>query len=86
MCDIPLHYGKSGWFMRIAGTLEGPVALLLRIIWHSYPIGRYAAAACFIAGAVASRFAWIWAGRVSARDPHALFQLQTGKANSSRPA
>lgn len=84
--DIPLHHGKSGWFMRIAGTLEGPVALLLRIIWHSSPIGRYAAASCFIVGAVASRFAWIWAGRVSARDPHALLQLQTGKANSSQPA
>jgi hypothetical protein len=27
-------------------------------------------------GALLSRCAWIWAGRASAKDPHALFQLQ----------
>jgi len=79
--DAPLRHGKSGWFMRLAGTLEGPVALILRVAWGSSPAGRYAAAVCFIVGALASRFAWIWAGRVSARDPHTLFHLQTGKSN-----
>ena len=60
----------------IAGTLEGPIALLLRILWHSTATGRHAAAACFLLGALASRYAWIWAGRASAHDPQALFQLQ----------
>jgi hypothetical protein len=27
-------------------------------------------------GALLSRYGWIWAGRASAQDPHALFQLQ----------
>jgi formate-dependent nitrite reductase membrane component NrfD len=72
----PLHDGKSGWTMRVAGTLEGPIALLVRILWHGSANGRYAAAACFLVGALCSRYAWIWAGRASAHDPQALFQLQ----------
>jgi len=72
----PLHGGKSGWTMRIAGTLEGPIALLVRILWHGSANGRYAAAACFLVGALCSRYAWIWAGRASAHDPQALFELQ----------
>jgi hypothetical protein len=72
----PLYRGESGWTLRIAGIVEGPVALLLRLIAGSTPAGRYAAAGCFLAGALLSRYGWIWAGRVSAHDPHALFQLQ----------
>jgi formate-dependent nitrite reductase membrane component NrfD len=74
--DAPLHHGKSGWTMRIAGTLEGPIALLVRILWHDSANGRYTAAACFLVGALCSRYAWIWAGRASAHDPQALFELQ----------
>jgi formate-dependent nitrite reductase membrane component NrfD len=74
--DAPLHHGKSGWTMRIAGLLEGPVALFIRILWHGSAHDRYAAAACFLVGALCSRYAWIWAGRASAYDPQALFQLQ----------
>jgi Polysulphide reductase, NrfD len=74
--DAPLYRGGSGWFLRIAGFVEGPAALLLRFFAGSSPAGRYAAAACFLTGALLSRFGWIWAGRVSARDPHALFRLQ----------
>jgi formate-dependent nitrite reductase membrane component NrfD len=74
--DVPLHHGKSGWTMRIAGSLEGPIALLIRILWHGSANGRYAAAVCFLVGALCSRYAWIWAGRASAHDPQALFQLQ----------
>src|SRR5579872_1473722 len=74
--DAPLHHGKSGWMLRISGFLEGPAALLLRIFWGSSPLGRQAAAICFILGALLSRYAWIWAGRASAQDPQALFQLQ----------
>jgi Polysulphide reductase, NrfD len=74
--DAPLHHGKSGWTHRVAGLLEGPLALLLRLFFGSSPGGRQAAAASFIIGALLSRYAWIWAGRASAKDPHALFQLQ----------
>ncbi|MGB9069708.1 MAG: NrfD/PsrC family molybdoenzyme membrane anchor subunit [Candidatus Acidiferrales bacterium] len=74
--DAPLHHGKSGWTMRIAGTLEGPVALFVRIFSKGSAHGRYAAAACFLVGALCSRYAWIWAGRASAHDPQAVFETQ----------
>ncbi len=74
--DAPLHHGRSGWTLRIGGVLEGPAALLVRILAGSTPAGRYAAAVCFLLGALMSRYAWIWAGRASAHDPQALFQLQ----------
>ena len=73
--NSPLHQGKSGWAFRIAGTLAGPVALLLRLLSDSAS-GRRAAAICFLTGALLSRYAWIWAGVASARDPEALFQIQ----------
>lgn len=74
--DAPLHQGRSGWTFRVAGLLEGPVALLIRGVLGRTPHGRSAAAVCFILGALLSRYAWIWAGRASAEDPHTLFQLQ----------
>lgn len=74
--DSPLHHGGSGRALLIAGLLEGPAALLLRVFFGSGPTGRYAAAAVFLIGSLLSRYAWIWAGRASARDPGALFQLQ----------
>ena len=77
--DAPLHDGRSGKTLRIAGLLEGPVALLLRAFWGTSHTGRYAAAVCFLLGSVLSRYAWIWAGRASAHDPHALFDLQHKK-------
>jgi hypothetical protein len=72
----PLHHGRSGWTMRVGGVLEGPVALLVRIFFGSQPLGREAAAICFLLGALISRYAWIWAGHASGQDPEALFQLQ----------
>lgn len=74
--DGPLRQGRSGWTLRIAGFLEGPVALLLRLLLSSSPRGRCAAAVCFLVGALLSRYGWIWAGRASARDPNVLFNLQ----------
>jgi hypothetical protein len=78
--DAPLHHGRSGVTFRIAGILEGPLALLLRIFWGSLPTGRHAAAICFLAGALLSRYAWIWAGRASAEDPKTQFSLQRSGA------
>lgn len=74
--DEPLRRGRSGWAARMGGTLAGPVALLLRIFDGSSAGGRELAAVCFVAGALASRYAWLWAGRVSAGDARALFDLQ----------
>jgi hypothetical protein len=74
--DSPLHHGVSGRALLIAGLLEGPTALLLRAFFGSGSRGRFAAAGVFLIGSLLSRYAWIWAGRASARDPGALFQLQ----------
>jgi len=74
--DRPLREGVVGWLVRAGGALAGPVSLLLRIFWGHSPGVRYLAALCFIAGALISRYAWVAAGRVSSRDPQALFQIQ----------
>jgi formate-dependent nitrite reductase membrane component NrfD len=74
--DKPLHHGISGMTLRVAGMLEGPVALLIRALWHAAPWGRYAAAICFLVGALMSRYAWIWAGRESSHDTQTLYKLQ----------
>jgi formate-dependent nitrite reductase membrane component NrfD len=73
--NAPLHRGKSAWAFRIAGVLAGPIALLVRLVSDNPP-GRRAAAICFLLGALLSRYAWIWAGVASAKDPEALFQIQ----------
>ena len=77
--DKPLHHGISGGTLRIAGLLEGPIALLIRAVWHAEPWGREAAAICFLLGALMSRYAWIWAGRESSHDTETLFHLQRAR-------
>lgn len=79
IADKPLHRGVSGRTLRVAGMLEGPVALLIRAVWHAEPWGRYAAASCFLLGALMSRYAWIWAGRESSHDAATLFAVERGK-------
>ena len=74
--NAPLHHGKSGAAFRVAGLLEGPIALLLRLFWGASPSGRYSAAICFLAGSLLSRYAWIWAGRLSAGDVNTQFASQ----------
>jgi formate-dependent nitrite reductase membrane component NrfD len=73
--NAPLHHGKSGIAFRVAGTMAGPVSLCLRLVSHAAPM-RMAAAICFLTGALITRYAWIWAGRASVKDPEVLFQLQ----------
>jgi hypothetical protein len=75
--DAPLRSGKTGWALLAAGVLAGPISLFLRLWWASDPTGRKAAAPCFLAGALTIRYAWLAAGRVSARNPQALFQIQS---------
>lgn len=69
--DRALRSGTSGWMLRGAGALAGPIALGLRLAelvpW---------AAAAFLAGALLSRYGWIAAGRASGRDPEATFIAQ----------
>jgi formate-dependent nitrite reductase membrane component NrfD len=74
--DRPLREGSVGWLTRAGAVLAGPTSLLLRIFGgHSTGL-RYVAALCFVTGALIARYAWIAAGRVSSRDPQALFQIQ----------
>jgi hypothetical protein len=63
--------------------LAGPTSLLLRIFLGHSSVARYIAAVCFIIGALISRYAWIGAGRVSARDPQALFRIQRPAPNAA---
>ena len=81
--DEPLHRGASGTAFRIAGLLEGPAALLIRMFWGSSAYGRYSAAICFLAGSLLSRYVWIWAGRVSAKQPDIEFARQ--RAGEAKP-
>jgi hypothetical protein len=83
--DSPLHHGRSGRALLLAGLLEGPAALLLRVFFGSGPTGRYAAAGIFLIGSLLSRYAWVWAGRASAGDPGALFQLQRKAFRTNAP-
>jgi len=71
--DAPLHHGRSGRTLLVAGLLEGR-RLLLGVFFGSLP--RDATQRCnFLIGALLSRYAWIWAGRASASDPQALFNF-----------
>jgi formate-dependent nitrite reductase membrane component NrfD len=74
--DRPLREGAVGWLTRAGAALAGPASLLLRIFSGHNSVARYAAAVCFIIGALITRIAWIGAGRVSSRDPQALFGIQ----------
>ena len=76
--NAPLHHGKSAIAFRIAGAMAGPGALTLRLLSDTAPLRRVAAI-CFLAGSLLSRYAWIWAGRVSAMDPEALFRMQRNR-------
>jgi hypothetical protein len=81
--DRPLREGAVGWLTRAGSALAGPTSLLLRIFWGHNPGVRYAAALCFVAGALIARYAWIAAGRVSTRDPQALFQIQRHQSKTA---
>jgi formate-dependent nitrite reductase membrane component NrfD len=69
--DRAIHEHGSGWLIRIAEVLTGPLALALRffgfIPW---------AAISFLAGALASRIGWIAVGKVSGADPESVFAAE----------
>ena len=69
--DRALHRGSSGWLLQIAETLTGPLSLLFR----AFGMIPFAALA-FLSGALLSRFGWLLAGKISGRDPEAVFASQ----------
>jgi len=84
--DRPLREGTVGWLTRAGAGLAGPASLLLRLFSGHSSVARYVAASCFVIGALISRYAWIAAGRVSSRDPQALFRIQRPAPNGIGPA
>ncbi len=69
----PVKHGTSGWIIRTGGMLSGPIPLGLRLA--SLFVGpekrrrmRRLAAASSVAGSLITRYAWVHAGHVSARD------------------
>jgi hypothetical protein len=70
--DRALRQSNSGWLIRSGEILSGPLALILRLV-NLVPL----AAISFLVGALISRFGWIWAGKVCARDPEAVFAAQS---------
>ena len=71
--DRALHEGSSGWVLRAGEVLEGPLALLLRLLG----LAPFAAGA-FALGALITRFGWLAAGRQSAKDPESVLASQAG--------
>jgi len=70
--DRAIHEHGSGWLIRVGEILNGPLALILRF-FGLVPF----AAISFLIGALVSRFGWIAVGKVSGRDPEAVFVSQT---------
>jgi hypothetical protein len=69
--DRALRESGSGLLIRWGEILSGPLALIFRVA-NLVPL----AGISFLLGALVSRFAWIAAGKVSARDPEAVFASQ----------
>lgn len=77
-----LKSGLSGWAMRGAGLLSGPLPLALRMLsLRSKQKSRLrrAAAIASLAGALLTRWAWVHAGKLSAADPSVPLQLSGQK-------
>jgi hypothetical protein len=66
----PVKRGASGWITRAGGLLSGPAPLALRLLaMASGSRGlRRAAAVSSIAGSLITRYSWVHAGRVSAKN------------------
>jgi len=70
--DRAIHEHGSGWLIKIGEVLTGPLALVLRF-FSFIPF----AAISFLLGALISRIGWIAVGKVSGRDPEAVFASQS---------
>jgi len=74
----PLHEGPSGALWRAAKVLTG-ASLLLSLLPRSTRRRRVTAGVLGAAGSMAVKFAVMEAGKASARDPRATFQVQRDK-------
>jgi Polysulphide reductase, NrfD len=74
--NAPMHHGLLGVAFLVAGMLEGPTSLLVRVFLGGTAQGRCTAASSFILGALISRYCWIHAGKVSAVDSRGQFEMQ----------
>lgn len=75
-----LRTGRTGWSMRAAGLLSGPVPLFLRLLSFGVSTRRRtqlhtAAAVSALAGSFVTRLAWVEAGRASANNPSVPLEL-----------
>lgn len=71
IADRAIHEHRSGWLIRIGELFTGPIPLVLRFV-GAIPL----AAISFLFGALVSRFGWIAVGKISGRDPEAVFASQ----------
>ena len=84
----PLKHGRSGLVTRAGGALSGPVSLALRTASllttgkRSDSLRRWASWSS-IMGSLITRIAWIYAGRVSARDWRLPLELE-GRRSGTR--
>lgn len=69
--DRAIHEHASGWLIRGGEILNGPLALILRL-FGVIPL----AGISFLLGALISRFGWLAVGKVSGRDPEAVFAAE----------
>lgn len=75
----PLRKGPSGQVTRIGGALSGPIPFLLRVLGMKSRKMQKLAAVSSLLGSLITRFAWVEAGRISARDPGPALGLEKGK-------
>jgi formate-dependent nitrite reductase membrane component NrfD len=66
--SAPLRQGPTGRLTRLGGLLSGPIPLVMRLFGGKSKRARQAAALSTLAGSLITRFAWIEAGKVSAKD------------------
>jgi hypothetical protein len=66
-----IHNAAPGRLLQIAGLLTGPVPLIARVL-GLVPL----AGISFLLGAVTSRYGWLLAGRLSARNPEEVIAAQ----------
>lgn len=80
----PVRHGRTGNLTRLGGVLSGPVPLILRVFGGRR--ARRVAAVSQLVGSLVTRFAWVEAGKASARDPRIPLKLDDAPNGSSRSA
>ncbi len=85
LASEPLRHGHSGRLIRIGGTLSGPLPLALRLIGGRSKRVRRVAAFASLAGSLITRFAWVAAGKASAKDPRVPLSLRGDGSRSGEP-